>query len=278
MNVWRTAQNAGLFSGMRRAVARRRRPCRSRGPCGSGTRPRTGARSGLSPRATSRTVRVTGPHAIPSGVPTTRQPCGANQSSGVPWTTDRRRSLVDPEVVPVDEEDEVRQAEAAGRVERLVGGAGRQAALALDDEDLDLLGAGHLEGERLAGRERHAVAGRPRVGLEEQRLAGHLGVAGQAAATAEASAGPPRSAPSGRRRGRRSGRRRRARGAPGAPSLRTASVAYTSGTVWPADSTNRSPNRATVAGCPSASRPTGASRGGGGPSSATRRDDPTGGS
>ena len=69
--------------------------------------------------------------------------------------------------------------------EGLVRGAGRQPALALDREDLDLLGAGHLEGEGLAGRERHAVAGRPGVGLEEERLAGHLGVPGQAAPVAE---------------------------------------------------------------------------------------------
>ena len=64
-------------------------------------------------------------------------------------------------------------------------GAGGEAALAFDGEDFDLLRAGHLERERLAGRERHAVAGRTRVGLEEQGLAGHLGVPGEAAAVTE---------------------------------------------------------------------------------------------
>ncbi len=92
---------------------------------------------------------------------------------------------VDAEVVPVDEEDEVAETQAPGRVERLVGDARRQAALPFHDEDLDLRAAGHLERQRLAGGDGHAVAGRAGVGLEEQRLAGHLGVAGQAAAVPE---------------------------------------------------------------------------------------------
>ena len=84
------------------------------------------------------------------------------------------------------QEDEVAEAQAPGRVEHLVRDARRQAALPFHDEDLDLRTAGHLERQRLAGGDRHAVAGGPRVGLEEQGLAGHLGVAGQAAAVAEA--------------------------------------------------------------------------------------------
>ena len=97
----------------------------------------------------------------------------------------RQRPLVDAEVVPVDHEHEVVEAQAPRRVARLVGAAGRQAALALEDEDLDLVGAGVLERERLAGGGRHAVARRPRVELQEERLALHLGVAGQTAASAE---------------------------------------------------------------------------------------------
>ena len=92
---------------------------------------------------------------------------------------------VDAEVVPVDQEDEVAQTEAPGRVERLVGDAGRQAALPFDDEDPDLRAAGHLQCQRLAGGDRHAVAGGAGIGFEEQGLAGHLRVAGQAAAVPE---------------------------------------------------------------------------------------------
>ena len=50
---------------------------------------------------------------------------------------------------------------------------------------LDLASTGQLQRQRLAGGRRHPVAGRPGVGLEEQRLARHLRVAGQAAAMAK---------------------------------------------------------------------------------------------
>ena len=66
-----------------------------------------------------------------------------------------------------------------------MGAAGRQAAFAFDGEDLDLVAAGHLERQRLAGGGRHAVARRAGVELEEERLAGHLGVAGQALVAAQ---------------------------------------------------------------------------------------------
>ena len=61
-------------------------------------------------------------------------------------------------------------------------GPGRQAALALGDEDADIAGAGRPQGQRFARRKRHAVSGRSRVGLEEERPAGHLRMAGQPAA------------------------------------------------------------------------------------------------
>ncbi len=97
----------------------------------------------------------------------------------------RGGALVDPEVVPVDQQDEVGKAQSECRVEHLVRGARGQAALALDREDLDFLSTGHLERQGLSRRERHAMAGRPGVRLEEQRLAGHLGMSGQAAAMPE---------------------------------------------------------------------------------------------
>src|SRR5580692_908864 len=43
---------------------------------------------GFSPRAASRTARVTGDHSDPSMVPVTRHPYAPNQVSGVPGTTD----------------------------------------------------------------------------------------------------------------------------------------------------------------------------------------------
>ena len=94
--------------------------------------------------------------------------------------------LVDPEIVPVDQEDEVREAKAPGRVARLVTGARGQAPLALDGEDPHVLAAGELEGQRLARGGRHAVAGRARVELQEEGLAFHLGVPRQAAAVPQA--------------------------------------------------------------------------------------------
>ena len=57
---------------------------------------------------------------------------------------------VDAEVVPVDHEDQVVQAQAPGQVLGLVRRAGREPALALEHEDLDLVGPGQLEAERLA--------------------------------------------------------------------------------------------------------------------------------
>ena len=62
--------------------------------------------------------------------------------------------VVDAEVVPVDEEDQVVQAQPPGRVPRLVAGAGGQPALALDGEDLDLAASGVLQRQRLARRGR----------------------------------------------------------------------------------------------------------------------------
>ena len=68
---------------------------------------------------------------------------------------------------------------------RLVCAAGCQAALTLEDEDLDLVGTGVLERERLARGRTHAVAAWPGVELQEEGLALHLGMAGQAASTAQ---------------------------------------------------------------------------------------------
>ena len=66
-----------------------------------------------------------------------------------------------------------------------MAGARGQAALALDREDLDLLGPRQLEGDGLPSGRRLAVTGRPRVELDEEGLALHLGVAGQPAAPAQ---------------------------------------------------------------------------------------------
>ena len=71
-------------SGRAGCRARPRPACRSRGPSASGTRPSWAGTAGLSPRAASRAVRRTGSQAMPSGVPSVRQPCEPNQSSGVP--------------------------------------------------------------------------------------------------------------------------------------------------------------------------------------------------
>ena len=77
------------------------------------------------------------------------------------------RHVVDPVVVPVEQEHEVREPQPPRRVARLVARARGQPALALDDEDLDLLAAGELEGDRLARGGRHAVPRRPGVELDE---------------------------------------------------------------------------------------------------------------
>ena len=93
--------------------------------------------------------------------------------------------LVDPEVVPVEEEHEVRETEPPRGVPRLVRRARREAALAFDREDLHLFAARDLQRDRLAGRRRHAVARRTGVPFEEERLAAHLGVAGEATVAAQ---------------------------------------------------------------------------------------------
>ncbi len=107
----------------------------------------------------------------------------------------RDRRIVDAKVVPVDEEHEVAESQAPRAVARFVARARRQAALALDHEDLDLVGTGELQGDGLARRWRHAVSGRSGVELQEERLALHLGVAGQAAAMAQAQEVLPRQCP-----------------------------------------------------------------------------------
>ena len=56
----------------------------------------------------------------------------------------RERTWIDAEVVPVDEEDEVRKAKTPGGVLRLMESAGREPSLALDDEDLHVLCSGKL--------------------------------------------------------------------------------------------------------------------------------------
>ena len=61
-----------------------------------------------------------------------------------------RRSRIDAEVVPVDQEDEVVEPQSPGRVLGLVGGAGGEPALALHGEDLHLVDTGELEGQRLS--------------------------------------------------------------------------------------------------------------------------------
>ncbi len=88
MNSLRTAQNSGAWRGQGVPCDRRRPPCRSRGPCRVLNHAIEGTFAGLSPRAASSTVRVTGAQLMPSSVPVTRQPYGANQSSGPPGTTD----------------------------------------------------------------------------------------------------------------------------------------------------------------------------------------------
>src|SRR6185436_5928015 len=89
MNVFRTAQNSGAFGG--HGV-----PCDLLSylpyprPLRVFIQTIVGTFAGLSPRAPSSTARVTGPHSEPCSVPTTRQPYGANQSTGVPCTTDEQ--------------------------------------------------------------------------------------------------------------------------------------------------------------------------------------------
>ncbi len=56
--------------------------------------------------------------------------------------------------------------------------AGCEPALALEDEDLHLLGAGDAQRDGLTDRRRHAVTGWTGVRLHEERLARELGVTG----------------------------------------------------------------------------------------------------
>ena len=90
--------------------------------------------------------------------------------------------VVDAEVVPVEEEHEVGEAETPRCVSGFVARARGEAALSLDDEDADVTGAGSFQRERLTCRRRHPVARRPGVELQEQRLPRHLRVARQAVA------------------------------------------------------------------------------------------------
>ena len=135
----------------------RRRSCRSRGPSGCGTRPPTGHRRVVA-RAASSTARVTGPRPSlrPCRTPASRT---ARTSRPACRGRPRRRPAIDPEVVPVHEEDEVGEAQAPGRVLRLVGGAGREPALALDHEHPDLARTGHASAPAPA-RRRAACRGR----------------------------------------------------------------------------------------------------------------------
>ncbi len=96
------------------------------------------------------------------------------------------RAGVDAEVVPVDHEDQVVQAQAPGQILGLVRGAGSEPALPLEHEDLHLARAGQLQAERLAGGRRHPVPGRAGVELQEQGPAFHLRMPGQAAVPAQA--------------------------------------------------------------------------------------------
>ena len=96
-----------------------------------------------------------------------------------------RREGVDAEVVPVEQVVEVRQAQSPGTALGLVVGTGGVAALALVGEDVHLIHARPLQGHGDTRGRWRAVAARARVRLEEQRLALHLGVAGQPAAAAE---------------------------------------------------------------------------------------------
>lgn len=93
--------------------------------------------------------------------------------------------VIDAVVVPVNQEDQVVQAQAPGAVARLVAGPWRQTALALDREDLHVARARQAQRCGLARGRRHAVPGRSGVELEEEGLALHLGVPGQSATVAE---------------------------------------------------------------------------------------------
>ena len=91
-----------------------------------------------------------------------------------------QRVLVDAEVVPVDEEDQVRETESPRGVLRLMRRTRGEPTFALEHEDLDLFATGELERHRLPGGWRHAVTGRPGVRLHEERLPRELGMPGKA--------------------------------------------------------------------------------------------------
>jgi hypothetical protein len=93
---------------------------------------------------------------------------GGEPGLGGPRNNARDRRVVDSVVVPVEQVDQVAQAQPPGGVAGLVAGTGGQAALALDHEDLDLLGPCQLQGNSLAGGRRLAVSGRPGVELQER--------------------------------------------------------------------------------------------------------------
>ncbi len=170
---------------------------------------------------------------------------------------DRRDGrVVDPVVVPVEQEHEVRQAQAPGRVAGLVAGARGQATLALDHEDLDLLRAGQLERDRLA---QPAAAGRGPTGRCSTSGTGSCppsrrGPGGRRGGGAGAC--PPSPGPSGRRRGARSadpGRARHGRAASrsGRPGWRRRAAR-----CGPPRARTDRRTAATAGECPSAWRPT----------------------
>ena len=92
---------------------------------------------------------------------------------------------VDAEVVPVDQEDRVVQAQAPRGVLGLVRRAGREPALALEHEDLYLARVRQAKRQRLPGGGRHSVSRGPGVELQEQRPPFHLGVPRQRAVPPE---------------------------------------------------------------------------------------------
>ncbi len=94
--------------------------------------------------------------------------------------------IVDAEIVPVHQVDQVVERETPGGVGRLVGGAGGQSAFAFEDEDLHPIGARALQGQRDARRGGAAVTRWAGVELQEQGPALHLRVSGKPPAPAEA--------------------------------------------------------------------------------------------
>ena len=87
-------------------------------------------------------------------------------------------SGVDPEIVPVDEEDEVIKPEPPGRVLRFMARARGEGSLTLDRDNVDPVRVRSLQGDRLTNRGGNPMAGRARVPLQEEGLALHLGMPG----------------------------------------------------------------------------------------------------